>query len=227
MHAIIKGGPLEKQDEWVSTYGPTLRYSIFFNQPRFYTVDPLAISHILQHSDTYTKPERVRKNMADLLGNGVLVAEGADHKNQRKILNPSFSAGAVREMVPIFYDKAYELKDKLQGMIDDATIEASPTPAVEIDIVKGGRKIDVMRYLGQTTLDVIGIAGFNYDFKSLSQPKNELAEAYRDMFQAGQSFDFIAVLQAFVPGFKYLVSWKHRLFGVVDILPVCLANEAY
>lgn len=63
-----------------------------------------------------------------------------------------------------------------------------------------GRKIDVMKYLGQCTIDVIGIAGFNYDFKALSQPTNELADAFSKMFAAGQSFSGMAIIQTFVPG---------------------------
>lgn len=62
-----------------------------------------------------------------------------------------------------------------------------------------------MKYLGQATLDVIGVAGFDYDFKALSEPKNVLAEAYREMFSVGQSITFMAVVQALVPGARYIV----------------------
>ena len=143
--------------------------------------------------------------MADMLGKGVLVAEGADHRRQRKVLNPSFSPAAVRDMVPIFYDKAYELKDKFIAMIDDDTVESSPTPATKEDKVVGGKKIDVMLYLGQATLDVIGIAGFNYDLQALSDPNNELARAYRDMMSAGQTISVLGLLQAIIPGFNLIV----------------------
>ena len=205
LKGIIKAGPMEEHARWLRTYGSTYRYHTFLNGSRFFTVDPTAMSFILSHSDIFIKPPQIQKNLNDMLGNGVLIAEGADHRRQRKILNPAFSPAALREMVPIFLDKAYELKDKLQNMIDDESIEASPTPPKAEDVVPGARKIDVMRYLAQATLDVIGIAGFAYDFKSLSEPNNELAEAYRNMFGAGQSITFMAVLQAFVPGMKYLV----------------------
>jgi hypothetical protein len=144
--------------------------------------------------------------MTEILGNGIIVAEGADHRRQRRLMSPSFGLPAVKGMMSIFYDKSFELKDKLASMIDDDVSEYSSTPTAAIDRVPGGKKIDVMRYLGQATLDIIGVAGFDYDFKSLGAERSPLAEAFRDLFQAGQNLNFMAILQAFVPGFKYIVS---------------------
>lgn len=194
--------------EWIKQYGHTFRYRILGGSWRFFTADPVALSYILNHPDTFPKPELTRQQMEKFLGNGVLIAEGADHRRQRKILNPSFSQAAVREMVPMFFDKAHELRDTLITMVNDTSIETSPTPAVAKDIVPGARKIDVMRYLAQATLDVIGLAGFNYDFRSMSltEGPNELAEAYRDMFQATQSITTFAIAQAFIKPLRALVS---------------------
>jgi cytochrome P450 len=150
-----------------------------------------------------------------MLGKGLLIAEGADHRRQRRVLNPAFSPAAVKEMIPIFYDKATELKEKLQMIIEDDSIEASPTPATEIDKVQGGKKMDVSKWIAQATLDVyasstesdfrIGIAGFGYDFKALSSEKNELSEAFRKMFSAGGALSFMAIFQALVPGARFIV----------------------
>lgn len=212
LRAIINAGPLELHSKWIKEYGSTFRYRILGGGWRFFTADPVALSYILQHADTFPKPDLTREQMETFLGNGVLIAEGADHRRQRKILNPSFSQAAVRDMVPIFLDKAYDLRDKLAEMVADtsgtATTTTCPTPAVEMDQVAGTRKIDVMRYLAQATLDVIGVAGFNYDFRSLStsEGENELAEAYRNMFQATQQIDTFAILQAFVKPLRKIVS---------------------
>lgn len=194
--------------KWIKQYGSTFRYRILGGGWRFFTADPIALSYILQHADTFPKPDLTREQMETFLGNGVLIAEGADHRRQRKILNPSFSQAAVREMVPMFMDKAYELKDTLVQIVNDPSIEASATPPVAGDVVDGTRKIDVMKFLAQATLDVIGLAGFNYDFRSLSlsEGKNELAEAYRNMFQATQTIDKMAILQAFVKPLRKIVS---------------------
>jgi hypothetical protein len=109
-------------------------------------------------------------------------------------------------MIPIFYDKAYELKDKIITLIEDPTVQCAPTPTRAGDEVNGGKQMDVMKYLGQATLDVIGLAGFDYDFKALSEPRNELAEAYRDMFAVGQTITPMSIFQEVVPGASYLVN---------------------
>ena len=173
---------------------------------RFFTADLKAISFVTSHSDIFIKPVRVRQNLTKTLGNGVLVAEGHDHRRQRRALNPSFSPAAIKRMYPIFYDKAYELRAKLLAVIEDDTIQAAPTPAKPEDVVPGAKKIDVMKYVNQATLDVIGIAGFDYDFQALSQPHNELAEAYRSMFKAAQAMNLLDLFAAFTPFAESIVS---------------------
>lgn len=202
---LIKSPPSVPHNIWTDEYGPTIRYRVALGAQRFLTIDPTALNYILTHVDIFPKPSRVRKALSDLLGNGLLTAEGYTHKKQRKALNPSFSPAAIRGMVPIFYDKAYELKAKLLGIIsDDETEQASSTPCIKEDEVEGGKKIDVMKYLGKTTLDVIGIVGFNYDFKALSEPHNELSEAYSKMFQASMDPDIWDFLRAVIPLVKKL-----------------------
>ena len=183
----------------------TYRYRLLLGGHRFFSADPGVISYILSHSDDFPKPSDLRRGLKAMLGDGVLAAEGADHKRQRRVLNPSFSGPAVRNMIPIFYDKAYDLKDMFLNMIDSED-ETSPTPCRPEDKVTGAKKIDVLRYLGQCTLDVIGVAGFDYDFAAMKEPDNELAEAYRQMMMAGQTISVLAVLQSFVPFLNKIVS---------------------
>jgi hypothetical protein len=64
--------------------------------------------------------------------------------------------------------------------IETRTADHLPTPA------EGGTLVEISRWLGKTTLDVIGLAGFGYDFDSLHDPNNELAVALERMLSAGQ-----------------------------------------
>lgn len=201
---IIKEPPLAPHTNWIKEYGLTYRYRLFFGTWRFFTADPTAINYILHHADLFPKSGIARRDMEEILGRGLLVVEGDDHKRQRKILNPSFSLAAVKQMVPTFYEKAYELRDKLVSMVEDQNGVYSPSPAQSVDVVPGAKKIDVMRYLTQATIDVIGAAGFDYDFQALKQENNELAAAYRDLFSTTESIDWFAVLQALVPIFKII-----------------------
>ena len=58
---------------------------------------------------------------------------------------------------------------------------------------------------------MIGIAGFDYDFHSLSRANNELADAYSAMFTAGQSGRLMGVIQALVPGARFIPTERQRV----------------
>jgi hypothetical protein len=64
----------------------------------------------------------------------------------------------------------------------------------------------VEAHLSRCTLDIIGLAGFGYDFATLSSGGNELAEAFEVIFGTVQQpglFDMLSVLS---PGFRHVVS---------------------
>ena len=44
------------------------------------------MGHILSHSDIYQKPAELRNMLARIFGEGLLVVEGNQHKQQRKIM---------------------------------------------------------------------------------------------------------------------------------------------
>jgi cytochrome P450 len=73
------------------------------------TTDLRAITHILQRPDIYEKSPNVRRALSQFLGRGVLVAEGEQHRIQRKALNPAFGSNQIRELTGIFLDKANEV----------------------------------------------------------------------------------------------------------------------
>lgn len=202
--------------EWTDTYGPTFRYRMLFGTSRVCTADPVALTYIFTHVDKFPKPGLIRQFLVELLGNGVFAAEGADHRRQRRALNPCFSPQSIRDILPIFYDKSEELRDKLLRLIeDDSEGIASPTPVAERDAVPGGRKIEVMRFLGMCTIDIVGPAAFGYEVRSLSQPDNELFDAFSTLVEVGQDFNAVAVLQTFVPYMdrivsRYLPLWIRR-----------------
>ncbi|TYJ59119.1 hypothetical protein B9479_000108 [Cryptococcus floricola] len=212
---LLKSGPNVPQGEWAAKYGHTIRYRLHLGAQRFMTLDATGLNYILSHPDVFPKPDVTRRALADMLGNGLLTSEGEDHKRQRRALNPSFSVGAIKDMVPTFYDKAYELQAKLLALVqnDDPSERASPTPAKEEDFVPGGKKIDVMRYLGKTTLDVIGVTGFGYDFKTLSEPNNALSDAYAQMFTAGMNINFKDFVLNRIPLIRHFPTEKSRIIA--------------
>ncbi|KAJ7750274.1 cytochrome P450 [Mycena metata] len=182
-------------EQWVQEYGPTIKYQGLFGITRLYTVDPKALNHFLSNTHIYQKGERERKLLARILGPGILIAEGDVHRQQRKIMNPAFGAPQIRELTEVFVKKSIELRD----------IWASQIPQ------SGTARIDVLQWLTKVTLDIIGLAGFNYNFDSLSSTKqSELAEAFHTVFQSGTALGPIRILQMWLPIFRLIRTKEDR-----------------
>ncbi|PCH43025.1 cytochrome P450 [Wolfiporia cocos MD-104 SS10] len=186
-------------EAWVEQYGLTIKYKGWLNSDRLYTMDTRALNHILSHSSIYQKPPMARYQLSQLLGKGVLVVEGEQHRQQRRILNPAFGPAQIRELTEIFVAKASQLRDLWTLEIKDG----SP------------KRIDVLDGLTKMTLDVIGLAGFNYDFDALNinGKENELHRAFSVMFhmlQGRGAFEIIPFLQAFFPPLRLLPHERTR-----------------
>ncbi|KZT70526.1 cytochrome P450 [Daedalea quercina L-15889] len=162
---------LDGQDVfWVNTYGPTFKFKDWMKADTLYTIDTKAIHHVLIHSYDYPKPKLDAFLISEVFGHGLLVVEGDRHRKQRRTMNPAFGLAQLRELSGIFVEKARELRD-----LWEAHISASGDAFT----------FDVAADLSKTTLDVIGLAGFNYVFDALDETNtpNELNVAFASMFQ--------------------------------------------
>ncbi|KAJ7857550.1 cytochrome P450 [Mycena leptocephala] len=174
-------------EQWVQEYGSTLRYNGLFGLTRLYTTDTKALNHFLTNNHIYQKPMHTRYNLSRIVGPGLLVTEGEVHRQQRKIMNPAFGAPQIRELTGIFVAKSVELRD----------IWASQAAQ------SGTARVDALSWLSKATLDMIGLAGFNYNFNSLaSESQTELAAAFSTVFHAGTSITPIRALQTLFPVFR-------------------------
>ncbi|KAJ6558119.1 cytochrome P450 monooxygenase [Mycena capillaripes] len=190
MKEIFKAENSVMHEQWVEEYGTTLKYKFLGGITRLYTTDTTALNHFLTNSNIYQKPESARYNLARMLGKGVLVAEGDEHRQQRKVMNPAFGAPQIRELTEIFVAKSVELRDIW---------------AIQAANAEGGARVDVLSWLSKATLDIIGLAGFNYNFNNLSaENTSELGEAFKIMFQSGLKMNLIRVLQTWVPIFRFI-----------------------
>lgn len=79
------------------------------------------------------------------------MAEGEDHRRQRKIISPAFSPQALRGLQPVFFAKALELRDAL--------LETIPSTADEKQ--EAHRLDDIADWLWRATFDIVGLAGIS------------------------------------------------------------------
>lgn len=82
-HAIRSEPSGIPQRRWINTIpnNGLIRYKYMFNQERLLITNAKALSEVLTtNSYTYIKPPEVRVGLGRLLGVGVLLAEGEEHK---------------------------------------------------------------------------------------------------------------------------------------------------
>ncbi|KIY48899.1 cytochrome P450 [Fistulina hepatica ATCC 64428] len=176
----------ETSSRWMQQYGPTFKYHSVFGQQQLFTADPKAIRHILNSDHIYTKPESARYLLLQVFGRGLPVTEGDEHKNQRRVLNPAFGPSAIRGHTKIFAEYASKLRDTWLDKLSKTGADST--------------EVDVVSWFGRLTLDVIGAAGFNYEFNALKGDVSELKEAYSTVFKSWPAYR----LRAFIPAFRIL-----------------------
>ncbi|EIW62528.1 cytochrome P450 [Trametes versicolor FP-101664 SS1] len=178
-------------DQWFTKYGKNFVDHEFFLTPRLWTLDTRAINHILTHSVDYARAEENLRQSVQFFGKGLLVVQGEQHRQQRRILNPAFGPAQVRDLTEIFVQKATQLRD----VWAEAASKAG-----------GLARVNVNRDLSKATLDIIGMAGFNYDFHTLDggEKPNELYAAFRQLFANLRPVSLFGYLSAWFPFLKML-----------------------
>ncbi|PVG01579.1 cytochrome P450 [Serendipita vermifera] len=148
-------------------YGHVAVYNNAFNQHRLLTTDVKALQHVLSNNMIYQKPRGLRYHLGNLLGHGLLFVEGNDHRRQRRIMNPAFGTVHIKEMTKVFVEKSNELCNALKLL--SATASSSKSS-------EEWAPAEMLSYLSCTTLDIIGMAGFNYSFGALRTLINNTAK---------------------------------------------------
>ncbi|KAI0043383.1 cytochrome P450 [Auriscalpium vulgare] len=178
-------------------------------------MDPRAIAHVLSHVHDYTKSDQSRYNIGRVLGHGLLFVEGDQHKQQRRIMSPAFGPTQIRALTHIFVDKSLQLRDYWLALIPQDGPGGVPSATSTADLPRA--TIDVLSWLNKTTLDVIGLAGFNYSFNALSptQTSNELNDALRSMV-GSIGGGVLATLQLMIPMFRIIPTKAGRRFSTAQ-----------
>ncbi|SJK97401.1 uncharacterized protein ARMOST_00653 [Armillaria ostoyae] len=157
-------------------YGRTMRIRGFgVWDERLLTLDPVAITHILKNTAVYEKPLLSRRIINNLIGCGMLSAEGQSYKRLRRVATPAFSVYNMRALVPHVFKKAQQLTNRWLSIMKEHEDEGEYL------------NIDVCHWLSRATFDVIGLAGLDYNFDAIQDETNPLFIAYRDMFEKGLS----------------------------------------
>ncbi|KAL8832278.1 MAG: hypothetical protein Q9170_004935, partial [Blastenia crenularia] len=194
--AAIKNGPTgAPQQKWLNEVpnDGLIRYLNVFNEERLLITGPKALGEVLTTKNyDFVKPSMVRDGLGRLLGVGVLLAEGDEHRTQRKHLMPAFAFRHIKDLYPVFWAKSSEMTKDLTAVIRSEAgenTELAKAPVIEIGT-----------WSSRATLDIIGLAGMGHDFGAIKDPMTELNVTYRKIFSPSRQASMLGLLSLFMPG---------------------------
>ncbi|KAJ6560690.1 cytochrome P450 [Mycena sp. CBHHK59/15] len=183
-------------ERWVAQYGRTMKFHRLFGQSQLYITDTKALHHFLSNTQIYQKSELTRFSLGRIVGPGILVVEGDIHKQQ----NPAFGAPQIRELTGIFVEKSIQLRDIW-------TAQAAQGGGVA--------RVEVLSWLSKATLDIIGLAGFNYQINALGAQSedapNELAAAFEALFGMETEFSVMRAIRSYFRIFRRIPTGTDKI----------------
>ncbi|GAB7329021.1 hypothetical protein MBLNU13_g00872t1 [Cladosporium sp. NU13] len=178
------GRPMRHWIENIPNEG-LIKYAVWFRE-RVLVTDPKTLGENYE----FIKPGHFREGLARILGVGILLAEGDEHKRQRKALMPAFAFRHIKELYPVFWSKSRELVERLREASKSPvpTSEAKDAPGHDPEksaadaTVHAPGAVEVGKWSSRATLDIIGQAGMGQDFEALKDPNNKLNMHYQNVF---------------------------------------------
>jgi len=173
---ILSAQPARLYRAWMAEFKTPFFRSYLMNQPE------LVKTVLKDRPDEFPKSDRIGEGLRPLLGNSVFLTNGETWKRQRRIIDPAFEGGRLRETFPAMWDAAEATAKRLEG--------------------QAGQVVEIEAETSHAAADVI--------FRTLfSLPiEHEVARAVFDEFRNFQRSQPILNLGAFLP----LPRWMPRLF---------------
>ncbi|KAJ4390859.1 hypothetical protein N0V93_004458 [Gnomoniopsis smithogilvyi] len=149
---------------------------------------PDALRDILNtHSYDFVKPWGVRAFLARAIGWGLIMAEGPEHKRQKKALTPAFHVRRIRELYTLMWEKTQIFLTELEKDVAKHAKE------------DGFAVIELSEWSSRLTLDIIGPTAMGRDFKSLTSDQNPIADAFIELLRPEVRRLFFLSLHFLIP----------------------------
>lgn len=132
-------------------YGGVLKIGTLLGGNTLVVSDPRALYHIFvkDHETIWDEsPIFVKVNLR-IFGPGLVSTLGPQHRKQRKLVNPVFSAKHLRDTTPALDEVTTKLADVMSKLAGN------------------GKEIEVYDWLSRAALEGIGQSGFGYSFNAL------------------------------------------------------------
>ncbi|KAI9442924.1 cytochrome P450 [Lactarius indigo] len=153
------------------SYGRVSRVYGFLGDVQLVVSDPKACNNIfIKDQPTFEMTEASLRSNMHASGPSLFATSGAQHRMQRKLLNPAFNIKHMRYMTPIFYRITKQLRENLWSIVSN-----------------GQEEIDVADWMGKVALELIGQAGLGYSFGIFEGRDDEYCKALKEWIPTSSS----------------------------------------
>ncbi|KAJ6448441.1 cytochrome P450, partial [Mycena sanguinolenta] len=170
--------PADLYENWTQKYGSVFQVRGPLGSERIVLCDPKAIGHLhALDSWKYSHSPIAKMQLSSLICSVYFAELTHEWLRQRKILNPVFSSAALKTYSSIMYDSGYKACPKWQI--------CSPEPSAALT---------ACRIMNNVSFDVIGLAAFSQDFKSLDAEKSAVVNALTALGHSRPSLNVMKIL---------------------------------
>ncbi|KAF8653640.1 hypothetical protein AX16_003792 [Volvariella volvacea WC 439] len=140
---------------WARLFGPVYRVKgALFHPDIAIVTDHAAVQHIFADTELYVKSPAFRPPIANVIGKGIVWAEGEEHRLMRTIFSPAFSQESVRTMSSTAILCAEKLKSRITNRL----------------LANAGKEtFNIIEMINACALDIIGLVAYGYEFNAVSQ----------------------------------------------------------
>lgn len=173
---ILSAQPAHLYRAWMAEFKTPFFRSYLCN-------DPALVDLVLkERPQDFPKSERIRVGLKPLLGESVFITNGEQWARQRRIIDPAFEGGRLREVFPAMWDAGVAMVDRLAPLAD-------------------GRPVEIEEQTSHAAMDVIFRTLFSIPIE------HEIASQAFNAFRAHQKAQPIANLAAVLP----MPKWFNRV----------------
>lgn len=126
---LLSAQPKRLYRAWMAEFRTPFFRSFLVNQP------DLVETVLKTRPDDFPKSGRISEGLRPLLGNSVFLTNGETWKRQRRIIDPSFEGGRLRDTFPAMWAAAQACVTRLQGQVGQEVEFEEVTSHAAADVI--------------------------------------------------------------------------------------------
>jgi len=175
--SLITGNLLQWYGHWsmpfremaTSRYGSVFKLNGFLGENVLCLSDTKALYQVLiKRQDVFEQSEYFIEGARIVIGSGLLGVQGDAHRKQRRLMNPAFTIGHMKRMIPVFQALTLQVQDL---MTKDLGVET--------------KEIDMLDYLGRLAVELIAQAGLGHSFGAIEGKDDGYSLAIKSLVPSG------------------------------------------